>query len=37
MDITPGEYYYDLEVTDASGIIETQFVKKFTIKQDITK
>ena len=37
MDITPGEYYYDLEVIDAGGIIETQFVKKFTIKQDITK
>lgn len=37
MDITPGEYYYDLEVIDASGVIETQFVKKFTIKQDITK
>lgn len=37
MDITPGEYYYDLQVTDNSGYIETQFVKKFTIKQDITK
>jgi hypothetical protein len=37
MDITPGEYYYDLQITDPSGYIETQFVKKFTIKQDITK
>lgn len=37
MDITPGEYYYDLEITDPAGNIETQFVKKFTIVQDITK
>lgn len=37
MDQTPGEYYYDLQIIDASGYIETQFVKKFIIKQDITK
>lgn len=37
MDIAPATYYYDLEVTDAAGKIDTAKLDKFKIKQDITK
>lgn len=37
--ITPGTYYYDVQVTDAQspGEIFTPLIGKFVIKQDITK
>lgn len=36
-DQVPGVYFYDIEMTDASGAIETLVVDKYTFKQDITK
>ncbi len=37
MDITPRTYYYDLEVVDAGGYIDTPVIDKFKVYQDITK
>jgi len=37
MDITPGTYFYDLQVTDAEGFIGTEKLDKFKVSQDITK
>lgn len=37
MDLVPKTYYYDFEVTDASGYISTELLNKFKITQDITK
>lgn len=36
-DITPGTYYYDIQLEDADNNKSTLFVDKFKIKQDITK
>ncbi len=36
-EITPGSYYYDVQVTDPAGKISTPLIGKFTVKQDITK
>ncbi len=36
-DITPGNYFYDIEMTDASGNVKTIAKSSFTISQDITK
>lgn len=36
-DVTPGTYYYDIQLTDATGKIETIVKSKFIIEQDITK
>jgi hypothetical protein len=38
-DITPGTYYYDVQITDADGKISTpeDSCGKFKIVQDITK
>lgn len=37
MDLTPRTYYYDLEIVDAGGYIDTPMLNKFKIRQDITK
>ena len=37
MDLTPGTYYYDVQMTNASGYIVTLSAGKFIITQDITK
>lgn len=38
-EITPGSYFYDVQVTDAQspGEIFTPLIGKFVVKQDITK
>lgn len=36
-NITPGTYYYDAQVKDASGNVTTSKVDKFIIKADITR
>lgn len=36
-DQTPGTYYYDIQMTDGSGGIETLFKALLLIEQDITK
>jgi len=36
-EISPGSYYYDVEVTDAGGEIFTPLIGKFVVKQDISK
>ncbi len=36
-DLPPRSYYYDLEVIDAGGFIDTPILDKFKIYQDITK
>lgn len=36
-DLSPRSYYYDLEIVDSAGYIETPMVAKFKIYQDITK
>lgn len=35
--VEPGGYFYDIEMTDPSGIVRTIAKGKYTIKQDITK
>lgn len=37
MDITPGLYYYDIQITDALGKTKTPILNEFEITQDITK
>jgi hypothetical protein len=37
MDITPDTYYYDFEITDAEGYIDTPVVLKFVVGQDLSK
>ena len=34
---TPGQYWYDVQQTDASGAIKTIIKNKYTFHQDITK
>lgn len=34
---TPGEYFYDVQVTDAAGHVRTPITSTVTILQDITK
>lgn len=36
-DQTPGDYYYDVQMTDASGGIRTIIKGRYRFKQDITK
>ena len=36
-DQTPGKYYYDVQMTDGGGKIQTILFGRYTIKQDITK
>lgn len=36
-DITPGKYYYDIQMTDDVGRIRTIQSGRYEIKQDITK
>ena len=36
-DQTPGQYWYDIEQTDAGGAIKTIIKNKYTFHQDITK
>lgn len=36
-DQTPGTYYYDIQMTDAGGRIQTLCVGTYTFTQDITK
>jgi hypothetical protein len=36
-DITPGKYYFDMQVTDNAGVIGTEMKGKYTIEQDIAK
>lgn len=36
-DQTPGTYYYDLEQTDAGGLIRTLLKGAWTVVQDISK
>jgi len=36
-DLTPGTYYYDIQLTNASSQIRTIVKNKFKIIQDITK
>lgn len=33
----PGKYYFDIQMTDAGGKIQTLCVGSYTFKQDITK
>ena len=34
---TPGKYYYDVQMTDGAGKIQTILFGRYTIRQDITK
>lgn len=36
-DRTPGKYYYDVQMTDAGGVITTIVLDSYTYVQDITK
>lgn len=36
-DQTPGTYFYDIELIDADGEVDTIIKSKFVIKQDISK
>ena len=36
-DQTPGEYFHDVQMTDAGGFIRTIVTGTFTFEQDITK
>ena len=36
-DQTPGKYYFDIQMTDAGGKIQTLDVGTYLFKQDITK
>lgn len=35
--ITPGEYVFDLEQTDAEGLVQTIIAGKVTVLQDVTR
>lgn len=35
--VVVGNYFYDVQITDAAGEIFTPLIGKFTVKQDITK
>jgi len=35
--VSPGVFFYDVQITDAAGEISTLLIGKFTVKQDITK
>jgi hypothetical protein len=37
MDLEPGAYYFDFEVTDSEGLVGTEMLDKFKITQDISK
>jgi hypothetical protein len=36
-EIAPGNYFYDVELTDPDGETSTPLIGKFIVKQDITK
>ena len=36
-DQTPGKYYYDVQMTNADGKIQTILFGRYTIRQDVTK
>jgi len=36
-NVTPGKYFYDIQMTDGSGKIQTIDTGTYTFKQDITK
>lgn len=35
--LDPGNYFYDMQMTDVGGVVRTIAKGKYTIKQDITK
>jgi hypothetical protein len=35
--LVPGNYFYDIQITDAGGLLSTPVKGKFKIEQDITK
>ncbi len=35
-DVTPGKYFYDIQIITAGGEITTAMIGKVTVKQDIT-
>lgn len=37
MDITPGNYHYDVQITDLGGALNTILKSKIKIVQDLTK
>jgi hypothetical protein len=36
-EIPPGNYFYDVQITDPAGKVSTPLIGKFVVKQDITK
>jgi len=36
-EVAPGNYFYDIQITDPAGKISTPLIGKFVVKQDITK
>ena len=36
-EIAPGNYFYDVQITDPAGKVSTPLIGKFIVKQDITK